>query len=120
VDVYDLAQPVYAIVTEFDLASHVARMRSAHPGWSDAQCRCCLYWQPRARKALRAEIQAFAHEYPGYQVTMTPEAMGVNVTATLRSAGIILEWPPQRITRQVALAGKSKVNTGGTHSRPVG
>jgi hypothetical protein len=103
--VYDRGQPIYAIVTEFDLATQVARMRAAHPGWSDAQCRCCLYWQPRARKALKAEIQEFARRYPEYNVTVTPEAMGVNVTATLRTAGIILEWPPQRIVLRLSLVG---------------
>jgi hypothetical protein len=31
--------------------------------------------------------------------------MGVNVTATLKDAGIELEWPPKKFVRQVALAG---------------
>ena len=34
-----------------------------------------------------------------------PEAGGVDVTATLRRAGIRLEWPPRIIARQVAFLG---------------
>lgn len=103
---YDTDKPVWAIVTEFDLGEHVERMRTAHPGWSDAQLRCCLYWQGGARKRLKSEILLFilSHAEQPYKVTSVPEAMGVNVTATLRQAGIELEWPPVRVARQVALA----------------
>jgi hypothetical protein len=39
--------------------------------------------------------------------------MGVNVTETLRLEGIVLEWPPVRIARQVALiAYPNNVQTG--------
>ena len=103
-DVYDLSQPVYAIVTEFDLGAHVTRMKEKHPGWSDAQLRCCLYWQRRARMAQKAAVHEFLCDHPGCRVTTVPEAMGVNVTETLKAVGVELEWPPVRIARQVALA----------------
>jgi hypothetical protein len=32
--------------------------------------------------------------------------MGVNVTATMDNAGIMLEWPPKNVAYQIALAGK--------------
>ena len=34
-----------------------------------------------------------------------PEGAGVNITETMKNAGIILEWPPVNYTYQVALAG---------------
>lgn len=38
-------------------------------------------------------------------VVLTPEAHGVNLTETMRSAGIVLEWPPDRLAYQIVLAG---------------
>ncbi|MGE5579639.1 MAG: hypothetical protein ACM3WU_06270 [Bacillota bacterium] len=110
-DAFDLSQPVYAILTEFDLGAHVARMKEKHPNWSDAQLRCCLYWQSRARASQKAAVRAFLCDHPGYQVTTVPEAMGVNVTETLKAAGIQLEWPPVHLVRQVALAGVPRQDT---------
>ncbi len=103
---FDLQQPVFAIVNEFDLAAHVARMRASHPGWSQRQLECCLYWQPAARKDLAFKIRQFLFGHPGYTADTCPEAGGVNVTETLRQVGVELEWPPKRIVRQVAIAGR--------------
>jgi hypothetical protein len=103
-DVYDLSRPVWAVVNEFDLARHVAWMRTKHPDWSDRQLRCVLYWQPRARAALYLLIgEAMGYTPQGYMWETCSEAMGVNVTATLAAVGIELEWPPVSIARQVAL-----------------
>lgn len=107
--VFDISSPVYAVVTEFDLAAHVTRMQMKHPTWSDRQLRCVLYWQAGARKRLTNAVIAALKRYPGwykYQATLCPEGMGVNVTETLAGVGIILEWPPEHIARQVALLGK--------------
>jgi hypothetical protein len=103
--VLDLSAPVYAIWNRFDLAAHVARMRARHPGWTDRQLRCCRYWQPGARRELRGRIREFLEGHRGWAVVACPEACGVNVTATMESIGIMLEWPPIRFAYQVALAG---------------
>lgn len=106
---YDMAKPVYAVVNEFPLGAHIERMRKAHPNWTDRQLRCCLYWQGTARKRLYDLIgEAMGYMSAGYRWTTCPEAMGVNVTETLRLAGIILEWPPENIARQVALIAHKK------------
>lgn len=100
--VYDLEKPVYAIVNEFDMKGHVARMTVKHPQWSSKQLSCPLYWQPSARKKLKEKIKET--QIPkGYEIVNLPEGMGVNVTETLASAGIMLEWPPVNIVRQVVL-----------------
>lgn len=103
--VYDLEQFVIAIVNWFDLAWHVKTMRQRHPGWSDRQLYCCLYWQKGARRDLKREVDEFLETRPAYRVEFNPEAMGVNVTETLRRVGIELEWPPLKRAAQVALAG---------------
>ncbi|HYE80855.1 MAG TPA: hypothetical protein VEG39_01675 [Clostridia bacterium] len=103
-EVYDFSKPVYAIFNKFDFKAHTDNMRRLHPEWSERQVRCCLYWQSGSRKQLSQEIKKFMYEHRGYRVETCPEAMGVNVTATAANAGIILEWPPETVTYQVALA----------------
>jgi len=102
---YDMAQPIYAIWNEFDLAAHVAKLRGKYPAWTDYQLRCCLYWQPTARKQLDNQLKLFGNEHHGLIITKCPEAMGINITETMRAIGIILEWPPVNKTYQIALAG---------------
>ncbi|MHB9005128.1 MAG: hypothetical protein ACYC6C_13935, partial [Coriobacteriia bacterium] len=87
-------------------------MRAKHPDWTERQLLNCLYWQGTARKHLKREIAAF-HEHmmftaPGLRcvVLTTPEACGVNVTETMRAAGIELEWPARTLAYQVAIAGE--------------
>jgi len=103
----DLTQPVWVIYNDFDLASHVAKMRARHPNWTERQMYCLLYWQPTARKHLRAVIEEFLQQHPGLLVVSTPEAQGVDVTSTMRGVGIYLEWPPRNVAYQVVLAGAS-------------
>lgn len=105
-EVYDISKPVYAIYTTFDFGTHVAKMREAHPDWSQRQLECCLYWQGAARAALKQEIVRFlrAHQGEGFRVETCPEAMGVNLTDTMLGAGINIEWPPVNQTHHIALA----------------
>ena len=95
---------VFAIYNVFNLKSHVDRMRSLHPDWTYRQLSCCLYWQPKARKQLREKVKNFLRENDGYKIINNPEAMGVNITETMKNAGIILEWPPMKNTYQIVFA----------------
>jgi hypothetical protein len=104
-DLLDLSLPTWVVWVTFDLGSHVARMRVSHPGWSERQLRCCLYWQGTARRELRGELARFAVECPGLEGTWCPEALGVDVTATMRKVGVELEWPPRGSATLVALVG---------------
>jgi predicted metal-binding protein len=104
-EVYDLSKPVFAIINKFDFKSHTDKMRKLHPEWSNRQVECCLYWQPSARKELLKHIKHFKEEHREYTIEPCPEAMGVNITETMKKAGIILEWPPETVTYQIALAG---------------
>ena len=119
-DTLDLANPVFAVYNVFDLASHVARMRAKHPDWSWRQLVCCLYWQPAARKALHRGVENFYFEYlqrkggwPGWRLVSAPEGQGVNVTATMKAAGVELEWPPVTLAYQVAIVGHRRETNDG-------
>jgi len=103
----DLEKDVWAVWTRFDLGTHVEKLRGKYPDWTDRQLKCCLYWQPKARVALRQEIALFQKEHPGFEVVTTPEASGVCLTPTMKQVGIELEWPPEHWTYQIILAGCS-------------
>lgn len=111
-DIYDLSKPVYAIYNRFDFKAHVDRMREKHPKWSKRQLECCLYWQGTARKKLKERIEMFnfltVMASEAYSIITAPEAMGVNVTKTMRNAGIVLEWPPVNVAYQIAMAAVLK------------
>lgn len=108
-DLLDLSKPVYCICNVFDLGHHVAEMQHKHPEWSVRQLRCCLYWQGRARRELKSEIERFHRDHRELIIVMCPEACGVNVTETMKRVGIQLEWPPISKTYQVALVGTRRV-----------
>jgi len=103
-EIFHLGAPAYAIWNVFNLAEHIKKMRQKHPLWSDRQLSCCLYWQPKARKRLKIEIAKFKKIHPRYTVVAVPEAMGINVTATMGKIGINLQWPPVDTVYQIALA----------------
>lgn len=105
---FDLSAPVFAIVNEFDIKVHMEKMAKKNPHWSDRQLRCCLYWQGTARKQLSEKIKYVLSlkQFYEYYSTTCPEAMGINVTETMSLIGIVLEWPPQNVVRQVALIAK--------------
>ncbi len=107
-DVISQDNDIHAIFNVFDFAEHVRRMKRKHPQWSGRQCRCCLYWQPKARKQLRAKIEEFKEQYSGFHIIQNPEAHGVNLTATMLGVGIELEWPPVTVAYQIVLAGRKK------------
>jgi len=107
-EIIDLGEPVYVIYNQYDFGRHVDRMKAKHPSWSDRQLACCLYWQGTARKHLREAIRAFSAPYWYLRIVSTPEAYGVDVTATMKNVGIELEWPPKRFAYQVVLAGSRK------------
>jgi hypothetical protein len=103
--VFDLEQPVYAIVNSFPLGEHMEKMRVKHPDWTDRQLRNVLYWQGTARKQLRKGIQDFLHWHLRYVAITCPEACGVVMTETLQKVGLRLDWPPSPLAYQVAFGG---------------
>lgn len=101
--VLDLHKPMYFAVARFALQSWSERMKALHPGWSDRQARCLLYWQPRLRKALRDFVEE--KRSAGQEVLYTPEAAGVNVLLALTLCSFPVEWQPTHYVCKVALVG---------------
>lgn len=109
-NVYGVDHQAYAVVNCHSIGAHIVKQRRKYPEWSEYQVRNCLHWQPRARAHLDKMI---AHALKdsrciGYQAEKTPEAMGINVTQTMKEAGVDLEWPPVNHARQVALLAKPR------------
>lgn len=102
-EVCNIRLATFIYVTRFNLEEHVEKMRVKHPNWSEYQLACCLYWQSKARKPLQKYIKD--HTLPGMFMTICPEALGINVTETLKHVGITLEWPPKHYAYQVAMSG---------------
>lgn len=108
-DRIDTARPMYLVHSEFDLAGHARAMRHKHPQWSDDQCRCVLYWQPRSRKQLKVRTEQAMKMLCCDWVSYVPEAMGLNVYATAALGGLRLERIRTLATcRHVALIGRRK------------
>jgi hypothetical protein len=66
---------------------------------------------------IQKEITKFAEEKvcvpsiiltEGWEVTSCPEAMGINVSDTMKWIGVVLQWPPREVAIQVALAARRK------------
>lgn len=106
--IIDFSKPIYIIYNSFNLHEHVKKMNDKHPNWSERQLKCCLYWQPKARKQLKEEVIKFLKEFPEYTIVKCPEANGVDLTETMKNVGINLEWPPKQITYQIVMAGIKK------------
>jgi predicted metal-binding protein len=107
--ILDLSKPVWLIWNAFAFGAHVYEMKKKHPDWSQRQLECCLYWQGKARKHLKDRVRRFLLEQGEdaihLTVLYTPEAHGVNVTATMAKHGLTLQWPPKDYACQVAIAG---------------
>lgn len=110
-DVFDVTNGFTIVYVSLDFAAHRRKMKSKYPNWSQRQIDCCLYWQNSLNKNLRDEVfHLMRGRFPSsYKASFCPEAMGVNITATMKNVGIELEWPPQNIVYKVAIIGTRKV-----------
>lgn len=118
----DLTEEVFAIWNVYPFGEHVAKMKKKHPEWSQRQLECCLYWQGTARKQLKGIIEDFfmsfiplgRENYVPMCIVKCPEAQGVNLTETMKTIGVELEWPPKEHACQIVLAGKPHGKTKNT------
>ncbi len=110
-NVYDTSQGFWVVWISFDFTAHRRNMRRKHPKWSQRQIDCCLYWQGTANKMLReavADVEYYLENRGNWKTSLCPEAMGVNVTATMKNLGVELEWPPETVVHKVAIIGVKK------------
>jgi hypothetical protein len=108
-DLIDLNRPMWFVYSEFDVTAHAARMRAAHPTWTDRQCRNLLYWQPTSRKQMKERAIALMktlNNTATARIITLPEYRGVNVYATAAHAGLKLDKINNvDICRHIALVG---------------
>ena len=102
---FDLSRKMWFVIASFNLNKHAMRMKERHPGWSDRQARCCLYWQGSVRKRLNQAVAEALAQDPGLVVTNCPEAMGVDVFTTMEAVGQPIERDPVCYVRKVAMVG---------------
>lgn len=103
---FDVSRPLYLVHSEYDLKGRAGDLQAIHPGWSERQCRCVLYWQSQSRKQLRDRVWMARFATGACVHTLCPEGMGVNVYVTARLAGLRLERIRGLSTcRHVALLG---------------
>jgi len=112
-EIFDANKGFWIVWVDFDFASHCNNMKTKHPEWTQRQIECCLYWQGTARKMLRGAVDGIWYylkdQKETWMVNCIPEAMGVNVTETMKLLGVELEWPPKKIVRKVALLGVERI-----------
>lgn len=90
-DLFNVKASMFLVFSEFDLAGHVAKMKTKHLNWTDKQARCVLYWQPRSKKQMRERVKLFLKESNCNQWHFYSEALGVNMYATASLSGLKLE-----------------------------
>lgn len=114
---FDTGYAIWALWADFDLGHHRERQRLSHPTWSLRQLVNCQHWQGTVRAFLHRKAKAWVEQHwskprtsgrRDFFYTDCPEAMGVNVTATMQNVGVELEWSPKDVTRMIFLAGVRK------------
>lgn len=101
---------VYVAAVIFNFEDYLNLKRAEHPDWTERALRNPRHWQGHLRSELKkfvSEKLANNSDY-GDTAILNPEAMGINVTQTCKSVGLLLEWPPQKIVCRVALIAQKR------------
>jgi len=104
-DFFDLKQPHWFLITEFNLKSYIDLMREKHPKWSERRLKCLLYWQGSIRAMQRKFIANLRHDNSKLVFSLLPEAMNLNIFKTLIDCNIPFETKPKTKVLKVALLG---------------
>lgn len=103
-----ISPPFKLIAVRFDLEEHAKKMKEKHPDWSDKKARCLLYWQKGVDKKLKQECEKIADNNI---ILYRPEAHGVNLFATCKNIGLVLEKNPKKYVWKMAIIGKKIIDT---------
>ncbi len=106
-----LNKDLFFIIEEFDLKSHIEKMKQKHPNWTTLQLRNLLYWQNSVRKNLKNKVENFINNHVDRNkltYTLLPEAMGVDVFSTVTKLDIPIERNPINRIFKIALVGYNK------------
>lgn len=89
---------VFLVGVCFDILGWAGYMKSKHAKWSDKQCRCLLYWQPRVRRVLGEYYKDILKQRTlptGTKLIRNPEGAGADITKMMEKLGKPLQWPPK-------------------------
>lgn len=100
--VYNFLRPCWFVVVDFDLKAQSERMKRLHPGWTERQCRCLLYWQAGVNKRLK-QVMIIEARRLSARMSMCPEAMGINAIKTLQHLGVPIKTRPTTIVYKTGL-----------------
>jgi hypothetical protein len=106
---------MFLVIEEFNLTSHMEKLRKIHEDWSDKQLACVYYYQPSLNKRLRESAEEFIRaEKPLDPVTLEkPEANGVNLFTTCAYHGVVLKRVyPLNVVKKMCMVVKSKFSVG--------
>ena len=98
-----IKSPFKLVAVNFNLEEHAKKIKEKHPNWSDRKARCVLYWQKKIDKKLKQECEKIKDDNI---ILYRPEAHGVNLFATCKSIGLILERNPKKYVWKMAILGK--------------
>ena len=104
-------QPPYYLISEtFDIKSHINKMKTLHPQWSERQCRNLLYWQKSVNKKLKENSKQYLSSLndDSMRLIEIPEATGINIFQTCANAGINLEKLPKHQVTKIMIIAKVK------------
>jgi len=104
-------QPPYYLITEiFDIESHIKKMKTRHPEWSERQCRNLLYWQKSVNKKLKDKSKRYLSSLDddSMELIEIPEATGINIFQTCNNVGITIEKNPRKQVIKIMLIAKKK------------
>ena len=107
-EIFSINKGFWVVWIDFNFSVHCKKMKRKHPHWTQRQIECCLYWQGTANKMLKEAVKNFLGSNDNWRPIFCPEAMGVNMTATMKKLGVELEWPPKNMVRKIALLGIKK------------
>ncbi len=106
-EVFDVEKDIYCIYYAYNIKKHMDNMKEKHPNWTDRQLRNVLYWQGTAKKEHKKIVNEFLKDHTEYEV-IAPEAMGIDVTGSVKTIGIDLEWLPVNKSYRIAFAAIPK------------
>lgn len=105
-NIFDRNKNIYFVIEEFDLKSHMEKMKLKHPNWTEQQLKNLLYWQGAVRKRLKEKTKSFISRTDDNMIyTLIPEATGVMVISTALKLGIPIEKTPMNKIFKIALVG---------------
>ena len=106
--VFDRNEPIYAIVTDYNLEEYFNQRRERRPDLAEGQIRNSRCWQPRTKKENDFAVRDFLNKLnrKDYVATRLLESMGVDVIGTMKEVGLDIKFPVIDHVYRISFAAK--------------